>query len=155
MDARLGVVPGDHELDIRMLRADRYDEMVALWRRSGLSYKPKGRDSREAVSIQMKNDPELFLGAFDREKLVGVVIGSYDGRKGWINRLAVDPAYRGRGIARTLIREVEGELKKKGTRIISALIEEGSEASIRLFKGCGYVMHRDIFYLSKRESDEV
>ena len=132
-----------------------YDEMVKLWSRTNLPFKPKGRDSKEAIAVQMKVNREIFLGAFVRNRLVGTVIIGCDMRKGWINRLAVDPDYRKRGIAKALITESEKTLRKRDIRIFCALIEDYNAASKRLFKECGYVEHRDIMYFSKRDSDEV
>jgi ribosomal protein S18 acetylase RimI-like enzyme len=142
-------------MEIRKLTIDQYEELVSLWRKAGLPFKPKGRDSKEAIARQINASPEFFLGAFENGRLVGAVIVSSDGRKGWINRLAVDPAYRRRGVASTLVAEAERVLRKHGIRIFCALIEAENEASKRLFKKCGYVEHRDIIYFSKREYDDV
>lgn len=142
-------------LEIRELRPEDYGEMIALWERAGLSYRPRGRDSPAAIAAQMARDPDLFLGAFVSGKLVGVVIGSDDGRKGWINRLAVDPAYRRRGIARSLIAELEHRFQGRGREIIAALVEDWNTASLALFQGCGYALDRGIFYLSKRTAPWV
>jgi ribosomal protein S18 acetylase RimI-like enzyme len=142
-------------MEIRKLTIDQYEELVNLWRRAGLPFKPKGRDSKEAIARQMNANPEFFLGAFENGRLVGAVIVSSDGRKGWINRLAVDPDFRRRGVASTLVAEAERVLRKHGVRIFCALIEAENEASRRLFKKCGYLEHRDIIYFSKRESDDV
>lgn len=130
--------------------------MVKLWRRSRLPFKPKGRDSREAVQQQMRRNPDFFLGAFHEGTLVGIVVGSYDGRhKGWINRLAVHPLYRREGVAKELVARMENILGKQGAKIICALIEEQNQVSIRLFDKLGYVTSRSIIYLSKRESQDV
>lgn len=151
----LTIVYGDF-MKFRTLSLEDYDAMVELWKAAGLPYKPKGRDSREAIAEQMRNNPDFFVGAFDANgKLVGVVVLSCDGRKGWINRLAVHPEYRRRGIAKALIAEGEKILRKHGMRIICALIEDYNKASKQLFRECGYVEHRDIIYFSKRESEEV
>lgn len=143
------------EPEIRELKPEDYEEMIALWERAGLPHRPQGRDSREAIAAQMERDPELFLGAFIREKLIGTVIGSDDGRKGWINRVAVDPGYRGQGIAKRLIAEAERRLMERGRKIIAVLVEDWNDLSLKLFQECGYILDRSILYLSKREGSWV
>jgi ribosomal protein S18 acetylase RimI-like enzyme len=142
-------------MEIRKLTINNYEEITRLWSKAKLPFKPRGRDSKEAMAEQMEVNPEFFLGAFKDNHLIGTVILSCDTRKGWINRLAVDPDYGRRGVAKTLIAESEETLRKRGIRIFCALIEDSNAASMRLFKECGYVEHRDIIYFSKRDSDEV
>ena len=142
-------------MEIRKLAISNYEEIVTLWSKAKLTFKPKGRDSKEATAAQMSGDPEFFLGAFENNRLIGTVIISCDTRKGWINRLAVDPHYRRRGIAEALIGESEEVLRKNGIRISCALIEDYNTASRKLFQECGYLEHHDIIYFSKRDSAEV
>lgn len=142
-------------MEIRRLTRDDYKEIVSLWSRAKLPFKPKGRDSEEATAAQMKVNPDFFLGAFEGTCLVGAVIISSDLRKGWINRLGVDPNYRHRGIAKALIAESERTLRKHSIRIFCVLIEDYNTASRELFRECGYIEHHDIMYFSKRDSDEV
>lgn len=142
-------------MEIRKLPIDNYEEMTKLWSKARLPFRPSGRDSREAVAAEMKANPGFFLGAFEDDQLVGLVVVSCDLRKGWLNRLAVDPGYRHRGVAKNLIVEAEKTLRKRDIKIFCALIEEYNDTSKELFKRCGYVEHRDIIYFSKRESDEV
>lgn len=142
-------------MEIRRLTINDYKEMVRLWFTAKLPFKPKGRDSKKAIAVEMKENPDFFLGAFEDNLLVGTVIISCDVRKGWINRLAVNPNYRHRGIAKALIAESERALRKHSIRIFCALIEDYNAISKKLFKECGYVEHHDITYFSKRDSDEV
>lgn len=147
---------GSEHVEIRMLTAAEYEAMVKLWKCAGLPFKSKGRESKKMIEKQMSAFPEFFIGAFHEHELVGVVIGSYDGRKkGWINRLAVHPAFRQHGIAQQLIRQVEEALEKRGAEIFCALIEIPNEESARLFQKMGYVAHREILYVAKRKSQEV
>jgi ribosomal protein S18 acetylase RimI-like enzyme len=142
-------------MKIHSLKIDDYKEIIKLWSLAGLPFRPKVRDSKEAITVQLEANPDFFLGAFEDSHLVGTVIISCDGRKGWINRLAVHPDYRRLGIAEALIAESEKVLKKHGIKIFCASIENHNAASKKLFKKCGYTEHPDIVYFSKRESDDV
>jgi GNAT superfamily N-acetyltransferase len=142
-------------MQIRTLTLNDYDETVKLWAEAKLPFRPKGRDSRQAIAKQMNATVEFFIGAFEDSRLVGTVFLSSDMRKGWINRLAVHPDRRRRGVAKALIAEAERILRKHGVRLFCALIEDCNGVSRKLFKECGYVEDSDIKYFSKRDSDEV
>lgn len=136
---------------IRQLRESELKEMVSVWRRSGLPYRPSGRDRMSALRAQRAAAPDLFLGAFEDGRLVGVVVGSDDMRKGWLNRIAVVPDARGKGIAHALISATEKAFRKRGRRLFCVHIEGYNEGSMRLFEKEGYLREEDIFYYTKRE----
>ncbi len=140
---------------IRDLSIADYDSLIHLWGEAGLPCRPQGRDSREAIAHQMAGDTSLFLGAEQGGELVGAVLGTHDGRKGWINRLAVHPAHRRRGIGRALVYAVEARLHGMGIEIIGSLIEDWNADSMAFFSRLGYVAHTDIVYVSKRRSPET
>ena len=142
-------------MEIKNISISDYDDLIELWRHAGLPIKLEGRDARNALVKQLESFPELFIGGFDDGKLIASVIGSDDGRKGWINRLAVRLEYRNKGIARRLLNEMEKRLHKRGRKIICVLIEEWNKQSITFFKKNKYVLHKDIYYCSKREGAEV
>lgn len=142
-------------MEIRKLTIGDYQEIIKLWSRAELPFKQKGRDSKKSIAAQTEANPKFFLGAFEDSRLVGTVIISCDTRRGWINRLAVDPDYRRRGIAQALIAESEKILRKRGIKIFCALIDDYNTASKELLKECGYVEHLDVIYFSKRDSNEV
>jgi len=143
------------EMAIRPLRIEDYEALVTLWQRAGLKFKPQGRDSREALGRQLNHGGVTLLGAEKEGQLIGVVMLSHDGRKGWINRLAVDPAYRRRGLGARLIAAAEEELHGQGVEVIAVLIEADNEPSLNLFQREGYRLAREIFYLSKRPGEEA
>ncbi len=142
-------------METRRLTISNYEEIVELWSRSALPFRPGGRDSKESISRQMSSNPDFFLGAYEGRKLIGVVIMSCDMRKGWINRLAVDPCHRNSGVAMALIAESEKILKKCGIKIFCALVDDDNNASKELFRKGGYLKHKDIIYFSKREGEEI
>jgi len=141
------------ELTERTLTLDDYEAIIVLWQRAGLtSIRPQGRDSRAAFARQMASGVQQVIGLEEEGKLVAVIVATHDGRKGWLNRLAVDPACRGRGLARRLIAAVEKWLAAQGILIWAVLIEEWNEPSLQLFQSAGYALAPDVRYLSKRPS---
>ena len=144
------------QFEIRKLTIKDYNRILELWESAGLPFKPDGRDSKASIQDQMEKFPELFLGTFYGEKLIGVVIGSYDYRmKGWVNRLAVDPEFRNKGVASQLVNSIEEALEKKGATILCALVESYNSESLDLFKKLGYTVYNDVFYVTKRRSMSV
>lgn len=144
---------GEYKL-VTLTAAD-YDRMRALWEAAGLPIRPNGRDSAEQFARQLAGGTQTALGVRVGDDLAGVVLATHDGRKGWINRLAVHPDFRRRGIGQYLIAEAERVLHAQGIRIVAALIEEWNTASLALFERAGYCRHPDIHYLSKRDAEEV
>lgn len=140
---------------IQKLSIADYEDIINLWSRAGLPFKARGRDSQKAMAAQMAVNPQFFLGAFIDKRLVGIVIISSDTRKGWINRLAVDPEHRRHGVAKALIRESEKLLRKQGIRIFSALVDDQNASSKELFRSCGYQGHKDIIYYSKHKTEDI
>lgn len=142
-------------MKLRKLTPADYPELVKLWKRSGLPYKPRGRDSRAHIAKEMKAHPDFFIGLFDRNLLIGAIIATHDGRKGWLNRIAVDPDYRRQGWARKLTLAGERALRRHGIHIFGLLIHVYNRASLKLAQSLGYQLHRDILYLSKRDRQSV
>jgi ribosomal protein S18 acetylase RimI-like enzyme len=143
------------KLIIRDFRIEDYDKLIDLWNAAGLGYRPRGRDCRHRMEQELKQDNTIFLVTKADGKLVGSVIGTHDGRKGWINRLAVHPSYRHRGLAKKMVAEVEKRLHQAGLEVIAGLIERGNTASLQLFQSLGYERASDIVYLSKRRRPEA
>jgi ribosomal protein S18 acetylase RimI-like enzyme len=139
-----------HELNI-----SDYDDILALWQRAGLSVRLEGRDAKEAFARQMASGAQRVVGLRAGPVLAAVAVLTHDGRKGWINRLAVDPAYRCRGLARQLIAEAERWFTEDlGLEIWAALIERDNLVSQALFDQMGY-RRGDVIYVSKRTRPEA
>ncbi len=141
--------------EIRELSIEDYDEIIRIWSIAGLPYKPKGRDSREMMAREMGYPICAFFGLFEDGNMMGVVIANFDGRRGWINRLAIDPDFRGRGLAGELIAQAEEFLREKGAVVICALIEEINYPSISCFQSHGYNCEHNIKYFTKRPSPDA
>ncbi len=139
---------------IRPITSDEYDSLIHLWSTCGLPHHPQGRDSFANMIKEFERMETCILGMYDGDRLIGSVVGTSDGRKGWINRLAVHPDYRGKGLAQILITDCEIFLKGLSLKVIACLIEDWNTPSLSAFKKAGYELRDDLFYGSKRTSKE-
>ena len=110
------------DLHIRKLKKEEYKILIDIWQKAGLPYRPQGRDSRERILLEMNNPQSAFLAAVLGNNVIAVVLVTHDGRKGWINRLAVLPEFRNQGIASQLLEKAEKLLREAGIGIFACLI---------------------------------
>jgi ribosomal protein S18 acetylase RimI-like enzyme len=132
-----------------------YDRVMEIWTAGRLPVKPQGRDSRAQIEKQVRQRNVMFLVAEADGRVIGTVLATHDGRKGWINRLAVDVSRRRRGLGRRLVLEAERRLAKAGLEIFACLIEEENAVSMAVFESLGYKKHPEIIYFAKRKHPEV
>ncbi len=130
--------------------------LLTLWTAAGLPFKLTGRDSLEAFAAQQAMGLQTVLGIdADDGTLAGAVIATHDGRKGWINRLAVHPEYRRQGVGMRLIEAAEAVLSEAGITLTAAIIEPGNAASFATFMKAGYQDLPGAHYVTKRESKDA
>jgi len=137
---------------IRKMSIADYDSLIKLWKEGNIPYRPQGRDSKKNIRWQLQQSNCIYLIAEDNGTIIGVILGTHDGRKGWVNRLIITSAYRQKGIAKRLIEDLEQRLAAIGINIVACLIEDWNTASMQVFKQLGYTKHTDILYFSKRKN---
>jgi len=132
-----------------------YQKLIDIWDTAGLPYKPYGRDSEKSIEKELKRGVGKFLFALVEDIYTGVVLVTHDGRKGWINRVAVLPEYRHKGIAKLLVDAAEKWLDDQGIGIYACQIEDYNKDSLEVFKKFGYIPFKGIHYLTKRKYPEI
>ena len=142
------------EIKIRRMRISDYDAAAEIWLVGGLPYKPNGRDARERIAEELKGPNAIFLVAEMDGKVVGVVLGTHDGRKVWGNRMGVRPGYQRRGIGSALLKELERITGEMGFLVCAALVERDNVASRRMCEKMGYEGHEELMYYVKKKTKD-
>jgi len=137
---------------IRPFREADQEAVVDLWSRCGL-VRP-WNDPRKDIARKSCVQPELFLVAERREALIGTVMAGYEGHRGWINYLAVDPAVRRRGIGRALLAEAERLLRDLGCPKINLQIRRDNLEAIAFYERIGFTEDQSISLGKRLERDE-
>ncbi|MGH7843507.1 MAG: GNAT family N-acetyltransferase [Candidatus Binataceae bacterium] len=107
---------------LQQAREDDLSAVLVLWEEAGVT-PPSATDSIEGLSGLLKEPAAILLVAWLDDRIVGSVIGGWDGWRGNIYRLTVTPEYRRRGIARQLVAKVSRALFDKDAWRLSALVE--------------------------------
>ena len=134
-------------IEIRPFRPDEIEAVVGLWEACDL-IRP-WNDPRKDIERKLRVDPELFLVAVDDELVVGSVMAGYEGHRGWINYLAVDPGRRRHGLGRDLMAAAERLLTERGCPKINLQIRSENADVIAFYEALGY-RRDDVVSLGKR-----
>lgn len=132
---------------IRPFHASDEAALIRLWQACDITrpWNDPGRDIARKQAVQ----PELFLVALSGDKLVGSVMGGYDGHRGWAYYLAVMPEHRHQGIARKLMETLEIALKAMGCPKINLMVRTDNIAAHEFYEHMGYT-HQDVATRGKR-----
>ncbi len=113
--------------------------MIALW--AGIfveGYEAPHNDPDVSIGLKTAYDPELLLVAVDGSRVVGTVMGGYDGHRGWIYSLAVDENERHRGIGTEMIEEVVRRLMARGCLRVNLQVMPDNEGVVRFYQELGF-----------------
>lgn len=123
-------------MQLRTYRPADEAAVVELWKTCGLT-RP-WNDPHKDIARKMAEQPELFLvGEIDGRLMATAMLG-YEGHRGWMYYLAVDPQYQGQGYGRMLMSHAEQLLMARGCPKINLLVREGNDAVLAFYDRLGY-----------------
>ena len=124
-------------MDIRSFEDADEPAVIQLWDRCGLLR--AWNDPRKDIARKLRVNPEWFLvGEWDGQIVAGVMAG-YEGHRGWINYLAVDPARRRAGLGRAMMAEAERLLRAAGCPKINLQVRTSNLDAISFYQRLGFV----------------
>lgn len=101
-----------------------------------------------------RHNPDLCYSALKGEKLIGTVMGSFDGRRGYVQHLAVDSACRNEGIGKNLMKTLIKKMEELDIRKVHLLVKKENHAVRDFYEKKGWGGRDDIFIMSIRLKDE-
>ena len=138
-------------MHLRAATLDDAERIVRFWHDSGASMGPG--DSVESVGRAISHPAVLMVLAEAGGDLVGTLLGTFDGWRGNMYRLVVDPAWRRQGIARQLVKRVEQFFAECGARRITVLIEVDRPWAVEFWTAVGYPRdHRIVRHVGTMQS---
>jgi ribosomal protein S18 acetylase RimI-like enzyme len=134
-------------MPIRQFDFDRdYDAACDLWRNAGVGVQLRRSDTPAEIQKKLARDPDLFLVAEADGRVIGTVIGGFDGRRGMIYHLAVAADYRRQGLGEQLMNEVEERLRQKGCVKIYLQVVPENEEAMHYYEKRGWQRMQTVLY---------
>ncbi len=133
-------------MEIRKMTIQDYDKVYELW----MSCKNMGfndiDDSKEGISRFLERNPNTSFVAIENEKLIGIILGGHDGRRGYIYHLSVNKNYRKNGIGSELVKNCLESFKLEKISKVALLVFKYNEVGNSFWEKQGFILREDINY---------
>jgi ribosomal protein S18 acetylase RimI-like enzyme len=131
----------------RNMQISDYDSVISLWRDcDGVSL--RDADSSQGIEIYLQRNPALSFVALDETDIVGTIMAGHDGKRGYIQHLAVANAARGQGIASSLVELCLQALKLQGIEKSHVHVLGDNEPGRKFWSGRGWFHRAEIVMYS-------
>jgi ribosomal protein S18 acetylase RimI-like enzyme len=123
-------------MQISTAKASDMDDVIALWEACGLT-RP-WNDPAADFQLAVANETSAILLAHSEGELVASVLTGFDGHRGWVYYLAVDPGSRKLGLGRKMMEAAEHWLRERSAPKIQLMVRDDNEQAIGFYKALGY-----------------
>jgi ribosomal protein S18 acetylase RimI-like enzyme len=121
---------------VRPFEREDTETVIQLWDGCGL-IRP-WNDPRKDIARKLTVQPDLFLVGEENGGVVATAMIGFDGHRGWVSYLAVDPAHRKQGHATALIAAGERLLIGLGCPKIMLMVRAENTAVVDFYERRGY-----------------
>ena len=130
-----------------------YDDVIRLWRITGISM--GSSDNKEELARMAHQNPNLFLIGKVSDAIIGVVMGGFDGRRGYVHHLAVDPNYQKKGFGKLLMNELIKRFRQEGVHKVHLFIEKRNNKVVDFYRNLGWEVREDLTVMSHVTDNNV
>ena len=132
---------------VRAFREDDRGSVIALWEAAGL-LRPWNNPDLD-IDRKVAHDPDGFLIGEIEGMIVAAAMVGYDGHRGWVNYLAVEPLQEREGIGRTMMTAAEQHLLARGCPKLNIQVRDSNTDAIAFYERIGF-SRDEVISLGKR-----
>ena len=138
---------------IRLMTIEDYDKVYALWASLPGMGLHEREDSREGMAYYLRRNPDSCFVAEENGAIIGAVLFGNDGRRAYINHLAVAQNQQGRGIAKALLNAGLAVMRREGIAKCSLMVFRDNEAGNAFWDSLGSPRRDDVIYRNLSTED--
>jgi hypothetical protein len=113
--------------------------VTALWRRVFPSDQPRHDPAGILQRRATVSDGLFLVGALDG-RVVGTVVAGWDGYRGWLYHVAVEPDLQRRGLGRRLVEDAVARLRALGCPKVNLQVEGGNASVVAFYEALGFAV---------------
>ena len=134
-------------MDIRPIRDGEDEAVIALWTAYGLT-RP-WNDPVADLNLAKGGATSAVLVAADDAGIGGTIMVGFDGHRGWVYYLAVDPGRRRTGLGRSLMAAAQDWLMVRGSPKLQLMVRSDNEAAMGFYQRLG-LERQEVIVLGRR-----
>jgi N-acetylglutamate synthase len=139
---------------IREMVISDYDDVMNLWSASeGMSIREA--DSKENIERYLNHNIGLSYIALAYNQLIGAVLAGTDGRRGYVQHLAVNKEYRFKGIGKSLLNRVIESLNKQGVLKTHLFVHGDNMNAQKFYEHNGWFPRNEIKMFSYNSCNNI
>lgn len=138
-------------IEIREMLISDYPAVIKLWTASdGMTL--RDADSRENIEAYLSRNPGLSFVAVDNDHVIGAVLAGTDGRRGYLQHLAIAPALQSKGIGRQLVDKVVAALSCSGICKTHLFVHTNNDEAQHFYQKMGWFPRDEVRMFSYNSS---
>lgn len=128
-----------NELIIEVFSEMYRKEVIKLWERCGLLF--PGNDPDYDITLKTGFQPGLFFIGLASGRVTASLMAGFDGHRGWLNYLGVDPEFRGKGYGKAIVTHAVEKLRIMGCPKVNLQVRNSNPGVIGFYKKSGFQLH--------------
>ena len=127
-------------------------EVIALWQRCG-STRPWNDPAGDIALARREPNSTVLLGR-DNGALVASVMVGYDGHRGWVYYVTVDPDRRHQGFGRVIMTAAEEWLRARGILKLQLMVRKDNATVHAFYQSIGYYQQQTVTFAKRLDGRE-
>jgi len=120
------------DMNVREITIHDYERLITFWKEN---YFINDMDSKNRFIDFLEKNPGLSLLGEENGEILGTALGSFDGRRGYIQKVVVAKTYRKHGLGQQLVKQVIKKLQTLGVTYIPIAVEK---EYAHFYQECGF-----------------
>lgn len=129
------------------MKIEDYEQVYKLWQATEIII--KNSDQKDEIERMIKRNPYTCLVGVENSKIISVVMGGFDGRRGYVHHLAVKPEKQGQGLGKAMMDELMKRFEDLKVIKVHLFVEENNKEVKDFYRNIGFKERTDLTDFSK------